>query len=99
VGAPNLGICVDSGHCHLNGLDVAAVIRACGELLVETHFHDNHGRRDEHNPLGDGTIAWPALIRALVDVRYRGIITFEQRDHARNAERWTAYLAQAASET
>jgi sugar phosphate isomerase/epimerase len=99
VGAPNLGICVDSGHCHLNGLDVATVIRACGELLVETHFHDNHGQRDEHNPLGDGTIDWPAVIRALRAVGYGGSITFEQRDHARNAERWTAYLDQSASDT
>lgn len=92
VGAPNLGICVDSGHCHLNGLDVAQVIRDCGDLLVETHFHDNHGQRDEHNPLGAGTINWPALIRALADIGYPGSITFEQRNHAVNAERWMAYL-------
>jgi sugar phosphate isomerase/epimerase len=93
VGSPNLGLCVDSGHCHLNGLDVAAVIRGCGDLLVETHFHDNHGARDEHNPLGDGTINWPALIRALADIAYRGIITFEQRNHAVNAAQWQSYLA------
>lgn len=99
VGAPNLGICVDSGHCHLNGLDVAAVIRDCGRLVVETHFHDNHGQRDEHNPLGEGSIDWPALIRALQDIGYSGTITFEQRDHARNAEHWNAYLAQVAPET
>ena len=94
VGAPNLGICVDSGHCHLNGLDVAEVIRGCGDLLVETHFHDNHGQRDEHNPLGVGTIDWPAIIRALAEISYRGSITFEQRDHAHNAARWTGYLDQ-----
>ena len=27
VGAPNFGICVDAGHCHLNHLDVADMIR------------------------------------------------------------------------
>ena len=93
VGAANLGICVDSGHCHLNGLDVPDVIRACGGLLVETHFHDNHGARDEHLPIGEGTIRWPAVRQALRDISYPGLITFEQRNHALNAERWRALAA------
>ncbi|HMP75101.1 MAG TPA: sugar phosphate isomerase/epimerase [Kiritimatiellia bacterium] len=97
VGAPNLAICIDSGHCHLNGLNVASVITACGDLLAETHFHDNHGARDEHNPIGDGTIDWPSVIRALADVGYPGSITFEQRNHALNAARWTTILGQMES--
>ena len=92
VGATNLGICVDSGHCHLNGLDPAAVIRACAPRMCETHFHDNHGEHDEHNPLGQGTIAWPEVIRALRDTGYEGSITFEQRDHAVNAAKWREFL-------
>ena len=93
VGAPNLGICVDSGHCHLNGLDVPDVIRACGGLMVETHFHDNHGERDEHLPIGEGTINWNTVLQALRDIQYSGLITFEQRNHALNAERWRALAA------
>ena len=91
VGAENLGICVDSGHCHLNGIDPAAVIRICGGLMRETHFHDNHGERDEHNPLGEGTVNWPAIVQALRDIDYEGLITFEQRDHQTNSTRWRKF--------
>lgn len=92
VGAENLGICVDSGHCHLNGLDVPSVIRTCGSRLCETHFHDNYGERDEHNPLGQGTVDWPGIVQALREIRYTGLITFEQRNHAVNAARWREFL-------
>ncbi len=92
VGAPNLGICVDSGHCHLNGVDVATMIRACGERMWETHFHDNYGERDEHNPVGDGTIDWPSVIQALRGISYKSVITFEQCDHEINSTRWRAWV-------
>ncbi|MDF3127643.1 sugar phosphate isomerase/epimerase [Kiritimatiellaeota bacterium B1221] len=92
VGAPNIGICVDSGHCHLNGLHTASVIRSCGSFMCETHFHDNYGQRDEHNPVGVGTVDWNGIIQALHDIQYQGLITFEQRDHQTNGARWHDYL-------
>lgn len=92
VGATNLGICVDSGHCHLNGLNVADVIRICGTRMAETHFHDNYGERDEHNPVGEGTVDWPSVIQALRDISYTGVITFEQRAHDINSTRWRAWV-------
>lgn len=92
VGRPNLGICVDSGHCHLNGLSVPDVIRACGAWMRETHFHDNYGTRDEHNPVGQGTIDWHSVIQALRDISYTGVITFEQRAHRLNGTRWRAWV-------
>jgi len=97
VGAPNIGICVDAGHCHLNGLNVADVIRACGPMMRETHFHDNYGQRDEHNPIGDGTIAWPEVLHALRDIGYSGLITFEQKKHGLNAARWNALIRESNS--
>lgn len=93
VGASNLGICVDSGHCNLNGLATADVIRACGNLVLETHFHDNYGQRDEHNPLGEGSVDWPSVIQALLAIQYRGVVTFEQQDHQTNATRWRDFLS------
>ena len=92
VGSKNLGICVDSGHCHLNGVHTPTVIRTCGSLLRETHFHDNYGERDEHNPLCEGTVDWPGIVQALRDIEYQGLITFEQRDHQTNGARWREFL-------
>lgn len=45
VHLPNLGYILDSGHSHCNGEDPAAVIRAAGNLLRDTHLHDNLGSR------------------------------------------------------
>ncbi|MCF7839094.1 MAG: sugar phosphate isomerase/epimerase, partial [Candidatus Marinimicrobia bacterium] len=93
VRAPNLRFCLDAGHCHLNGLDVAAVARACAPALLETHFHDNHGTRDEHLPLGAGTIDWPRVAQTLRATRYDGLITFEHPDPRRSAPPWRAACA------
>ena len=88
VGADNLGICIDSGHCHLKHLDIAEVIKQCGDFFVETHFHDNFGINDNHNPVGIGTINWYDLISMLNDVAYSGEITFEQGDYVTNYKNW-----------
>ena len=96
VGAPNLGICVDAGHCHLKGLDVAGIIRRCGPHFLETHFHDNFGDRDRHNPVGIGTIDWLKVILALHETGYAGEITFEQGDYVTNARNWTLFIGQAS---
>lgn len=86
VGAPNLGICFDSGHCHASGLDVAGAIRACGRHLATLHLHDNFGgaeptstvgQVDRHLAPGLGTTDWPAAIRALDAVGYTGPAVFE----------------------
>lgn len=94
VGAPNFGICVDAGHCHLNHLDVADMIRRCGPHFLETHFHDNFGDRDRHNPVGIGTINWLEAIAALREIGYAGEITFEQGDYVTNARNWRLLLEQ-----
>ena len=77
----NVGYCVDSGHAHLHGACSAQDwIRLAGDRLFETHFHDNRGaafRKDEHMPVGFGTISWLDVIHALDDVAFPGPITFE----------------------
>ncbi|MFV0416332.1 MAG: sugar phosphate isomerase/epimerase family protein [Chthoniobacterales bacterium] len=77
IGSPNLGICLDSGHTHIAGVDVAEAVRQCGSYLKETHFHDNFGDLDLHRPIGIGTINWPEVILALREIDYPGPVTFE----------------------
>ncbi|OGV67464.1 MAG: hypothetical protein A3K18_29090 [Lentisphaerae bacterium RIFOXYA12_64_32] len=92
IGAPNLGVCVDSGHCHFEHLDILDVIRKMGPLFIETHFHDNFGDRDSHYPAGIGTIHWREVINAMVDSAYGGLITFEQSNHPVNSQNWKLFL-------
>lgn len=61
---PNVGICFDMGHAHINQ-SVGEAIATFGNRIVSVHVHDNHGMRDEHLWPGDGTIDWPAAAKAL----------------------------------
>jgi inosose dehydratase len=101
VDRPNIGICLDSGHSHVVGLDVPTVVKTLDTRIIETHFHDNYGGNhgtfhqcDLHNPIGIGTIDWRAVIRAMHDVGYAGVITFEQPDFQINATNWRLCVKQ-----
>lgn len=57
-----LGHCFDAGHWHLFGkCPMRDWLEAIGPRLVHLHLHDNHGRADEHLPVGDGTIDFAPL--------------------------------------
>jgi sugar phosphate isomerase/epimerase len=71
-----LGLCLDTGHRHLQG-DVAAGIRLAGPALSTLHIHDNSGARDEHRMPQDGTIDWPSAVRALRATGYAGVFLYE----------------------
>ena len=70
---PDVGICYDTGHGHLQGEP--------GELnfFNATHVHDNHGERDDHLWPFEGKIDWPAFIEKLVLAKYSGHLMFEAR--------------------
>ena len=60
----NVGVCLDLGHAHITVGTVEA-IATLGERIASVHVHDNHGLKDEHLWPGDGTIDWPATVKAL----------------------------------
>jgi len=56
------GHCFDAGHWHLFGRrPMAEWLEAIGPKLFHLHLHDNHGRADEHLPVGEGTIDFTPL--------------------------------------
>lgn len=78
VNLPNVGYCIDSGHAHLSGESITDWLHTAGARLFETHFHDNRGaRRDEHLPVGFGTINWLDVIATLREINFQGPVTFE----------------------
>jgi sugar phosphate isomerase/epimerase len=70
---PEIGVCYDIGHGHLQGAEPAF------EHVRTTHVHDNHGDKDEHLWPFEGAIDWPALIEKLVVANYTGPLMFEAR--------------------
>jgi sugar phosphate isomerase/epimerase len=73
---PEVGVCLDFGHAHLQG-DVVDAIETLSGLLVATHVHDNHGKRDEHLAPFEGTINWTGALMALQKVGYEGTMMLE----------------------
>ena len=75
--SPSAGICYDTGHAHMCHHDLGEDILKMGPLLVATHIADNHANADEHLLPFYGTIDWDATLKALVQIGYRGDLTFE----------------------
>ncbi len=73
---PAVGVCLDTGHRHLNG-DNPTAIRTLGSRLITLHIHDNHGQRDEHIMPLAGTINWAAVVAALRAIDYPGVFMYE----------------------
>ena len=67
----------DIGHAHLADLPEEERLEKSflplKELVSSVHLHDNHGDRDEHLPLYDGSINWSSAIRLLKATKQHGL--------------------------
>ena len=75
VDRENVGFIFDVGHANTNG-NVESFLRL-KDKIIHIHVHDNHGERDEHLPVGNGTVPWKKVALALKD--YSGRIVTESR--------------------
>ena len=66
-----LSFCLDTGHANTNAGPLAYV-EALGPKITCVHFHDNHGTRDEHQDIGNGTVPWKELLAALNKINFHG---------------------------
>jgi sugar phosphate isomerase/epimerase len=74
VGSNNVGFTFDVGHANTLGL-VDEFLNHTGLRISHMHIHDNMGQKDEHLPLGAGTIDWKKVIEKLSG--YKGIFVTE----------------------
>ena len=72
-----VGICLDTGHAVVNGLNPASEARAAGDRLIATHLQDTDGIDDRHWVPGAGRIDWDELVSTLHEIDYTGNWTFE----------------------
>ena len=71
------GVCWDTGHANIAGLDQYKSVTALGEHLKVLHVNDNYGSMDDHNPPYFGTVDWTGFAQALLDIQYEGAFNFE----------------------
>lgn len=77
---PGLNFVLDTGHAHMDdpgGGRITAFIDQCGGRLAHLHVSDNNGRQDEHLPLGEGSIDFVAVAKALKRSGYDDTTTLE----------------------
>ena len=72
VGDAGLGLMLDTFHMNMEDRSIPDAIRAAGNRIV--HFQANENHRGHP---GTGHIDWPAVMRALHQVGYKGPISLE----------------------
>ena len=78
---------IDTGHAHYahgtNGAPpVDYYVRAAAGLLDHIHLQDADGYADRHWAIGEGTIRWHAVFRALAKLEEKPRLIMELRDKA-----------------
>ncbi len=77
---PSLALTLDTGHANMGDPDghrLKALVSCFGDRLGHIHISDNLGVRDDHIPVGSGTVNFPAFIRDLKKSGYDETITLE----------------------
>ncbi len=89
---PILGVHLDVGHAFMHGgmKNIEKYINKFSGRLEHLHFHDNHGKFDEHLPIGKGRINYKRVVQSLKKKNYDKTITFEVFSKDRNMVRASA---------
>jgi sugar phosphate isomerase/epimerase len=76
-GLDGAGVTLDVGHANTTTVPAQTMARHFGSRIGHVHVHDNRGEQDEHLEIGLGTVDWKAVVTALVDLKYDGILLDE----------------------
>lgn len=61
----NIYSLIDTGHAHINGWDIPALLARLGRKVRGLHIHDNDGKSDQHLPIHHGSIDWGPVLEAI----------------------------------
>lgn len=76
---PNMGIALDTGHCHINKesfIDCLLLLKR-KNIPLHVHLDDNNGLTDQHKIPGEGTICFVPFFQTLLETEYKGFLTVE----------------------
>jgi sugar phosphate isomerase/epimerase len=100
---PKLKITLDTGHANIGsrgGQRVFTFIEQFGQRIGHLHISDNFGERDDHIPVGAGTIDFLKIINALKRCGYDDTATLEifsedRREVKKSRDRFDAIFDKA----
>ncbi|MBV0891907.1 sugar phosphate isomerase/epimerase [Paracoccus sp. Z118] len=83
--SPAMAVSIDTGHAHYafgstGAPPVDYYVRRAGGRLEHVHLQDADGYADRHWSIGEGTICWPAVFRALGEITSKPRLILELRD-------------------
>ena len=75
----DIGVCLDTGHCHRIGETLIKVVGIFKECLINVRVQDNRGNGniDEHLIPYEATTDWARLYGALRGIGYAGMFMYE----------------------
>lgn len=87
-GSDRVRLSVDTGHAHYAHTSTGAppvdyFIQDAGSLLEHVHLQDADGYADRHWSLGEGTILWESVFRAIAALDHKPRPVLELRDKAK----------------
>ena len=85
--SPAVKVSLDTGHAHcaygVSGAPpVDYYVGAAGAMLSHVHLHDGDGFADRHWKIGQGSIQWPSVFKALAELPEMPRLILELADPA-----------------
>jgi sugar phosphate isomerase/epimerase len=83
---PLMGLCIDIGHSWRAGADPAKAVLDLRDRVYDMHVKDlaNLKERDSQVIVGKGAIDFPALLRALITIKFAGNVALEYEIHPKD---------------
>ncbi len=85
------GVTFDVGHANTTTVPAERMLKHFGPAVGHVHIHDNNGLEDEHLEVGTGSVDWSGVVRALVGLKYEGVLVDESLS-LESAKRGIAYV-------
>jgi sugar phosphate isomerase/epimerase len=83
---PDIGLALDVGHVPCTeSITAGDAIRRYGAAIRTVHLDDSRNGVHEHLQIGDGSLDWPDIMRALHDIGFTGIASVELSRHSHAA--------------
>lgn len=83
-----IGLCIDVGHTARFGDDATTALKKYAARLYDVHLKDSvavvGAQKDVPAEVGAGRLDIPGMIRALVEIKYKGVVAFEYEKVAGN---------------
>ena len=83
LSSDSICFCLDTGHFNVFSYTPLNIwLQELGKYLGHVHLHDNHGKTDEHLPVGGGTFPFAELFQTIKKIGAKPSVTLEAHNQA-----------------